>query len=454
MKLSEMAATLREIGVSPVRTLGQNFLHDGNLARWIVDQAEIDREDFIVEIGPGLGALTELALAKGARVLAIEKDKRLANYLRARFQSSRLEIIHADALEFDTRAFYAHAKVKLLGNLPYYVSSQLLLKFLEYPSPISLWLFMLQKELARRLVADPATRDYGALTLLVQLHYPVDYLRTVPASVFLPKPEVDSALVRITQRDSHELAPCNYNVFENLVRHGFSQRRKQLGKLIRNQIRDWETAAVDLGINPKARAEELSLRQWIALSNYVTRTALKETSDIAEESFAVVNEQDQVTGTATRAEVHANNLLHRAIHALIFNPAGEVFLQLRSGSKDRHPLLWDSSASGHVSAREDYDQTASRELSEELGIEIPLEKVAKLAASERTDCEFICLYRGRCDMPLQPDPGEIEAGRFYPPEIVDRWLIARPHDFAPGFVECWKAWRAKGDLASLPPPRS
>src|SRR5207245_9105414 len=100
MKLSEMSATLREIGVSPVRTLGQNFLHDRNLARWITDQAKIDREDFVIEIGPGLGALTELALAKGGRVLAIEKDKRLANYLRARFRSSHLEIIHADALEF------------------------------------------------------------------------------------------------------------------------------------------------------------------------------------------------------------------------------------------------------------------------------------------------------------------------------------------------------------------
>src|SRR5260370_40447241 len=131
MKLSEMAATLREIGVSPVKSLGQNFLHDRNLAQWIVDQAEITREDFVIEIGPGLGALTELALAKGARVLAIEKDKRLANYLSARFHTSQLEIIHADALEFDPRTLYAHPKVKLLGNLPYYVSSQLMLKFLE-----------------------------------------------------------------------------------------------------------------------------------------------------------------------------------------------------------------------------------------------------------------------------------------------------------------------------------
>src|SRR5207244_3247822 len=218
MKLSEMAATLREIGVSPVKSLGQNFLHDRNLAQWIVDQAEITPKDFVIEIGPGLGALTELVLTKGARVLAIEKDKRLVNYLRAQFQTSRLEIIHADALEFDTRALYAQPKVKLLGNLPYYVSSQLLLKFLEYPSPIYLWVFMLQKELAKRLGAAPATSDYGALTLLVQLHYRVEFLRTVPASVFLPKPEVDSAVVLITQRDPRELALYNYNVFENLVR--------------------------------------------------------------------------------------------------------------------------------------------------------------------------------------------------------------------------------------------
>src|ERR1700730_10368975 len=228
MKLSEMAATLREIGVSPVKSLGQNFLHDRNLAKWIVDQAEIQSGDSIVEIGPGLGALTELALTKGANVLAIEKDKRLVEFLNDKFQRDPLQIVHGDALEFDTRIFYTQPKVKLLGNLPYYVSSQLLIKFLEYPSPISLWLFMLQKELARRLVAVPATSDYGALTLLVQLHYRVEYLRTVPASVFLPKPEVDSGLVRVTPRDPRELSACDYKIFEELVRLGFSQRRKQL----------------------------------------------------------------------------------------------------------------------------------------------------------------------------------------------------------------------------------
>src|SRR5205823_12519649 len=217
MKLSEIAAILREIGVSPVKSLGQNFLHDRNLAKWLVEQAAISPEDFIVEIGPGLGALTELALAKGARVSAIEKDKRLVQFLREKFQGDALEVVHGDALEFDTRMLYAQPKVKLLGNLPYYISSQLLIKFLEYPSPISLWLFMLQKELAKRLVAMPGTSDYGSLTLFVQFHHRVEYLRSVPADVFLPKPDVDSALVRISVRAASELPACDYNAFQQLV---------------------------------------------------------------------------------------------------------------------------------------------------------------------------------------------------------------------------------------------
>ena len=443
MKLSEITATLRDIGVSPIKSLGQNFLHDRNLAQWIIDRAEIDRKDFVVEIGPGLGALTELALAKGARVLAIEKDKRLADYLRANFSSARLEVIHGDALEFDVRTLYAHARVKLLGNLPYYVSSQLLLKFLEYPSPISLWLLMLQKELAQRLGAAPRTSDYGALTLLVQLHHRVEYLRTVKANVFLPKPEIDSALVRITPRDPHELAPLNFAVFENLVRSGFSQRRKQVGKLIRENVPDWERASAELRLNPKARAEELSLQQWIALSNYARPHTFTERSDASQELFAVVDEADRPIGAAPREEVHANNLLHRAIHILIFNSAGEVFLQFRSRSKDRNPLRWDSSAAGHVSAGEDYDETAKRELFEELSVQIPLEKLAKLPASRRTDYEFVCLYRGRCDAGFRLNSDEIEGGGFFPPALVDAWIKARPHKFAPTFLECWRVWGKK-----------
>ncbi|MEY2556078.1 MAG: rRNA (adenine1518-N6/adenine1519-N6)-dimethyltransferase, partial [Verrucomicrobiota bacterium] len=269
------------------------------------------------------------------------------------------------------------------------------------------------------------------------------YLRTVPASVFLPKPEVDSALVRVTPRDPRELPACDYNVFAELVRRGFSQRRKQLGKLIRENIPDWENAAVELGLNPKARAEELSLRQWIALANYVAPVTSTDGADGPEESFPLVDERDQVIGAAPRGQVHANNLLHRAVHMLIFNSAGEVFLQLRSRWKDRHPLAWDSSAAGHVNAGEEYDQSAARELREELGIDTPLLRIAKLPASERTGYEFICLYRGSHDAELRPNPSEIEAGRFFPPTIVDAWIKVRPQEFAPGFIECWKTWQGK-----------
>src|SRR5215472_14300048 len=259
MKLSEIRLTLREIRVSPVKSLGQNFLHDQNLARWIVDQAEISPENFVIEIGPGLGALTEFALTKGANVLAIEKDKRLVEYLRDKFRNRAVEILHGDALEFDARILYTRPEVKLLGNLPYYVASQFLIKFLEYPSPISLWLLMLQKELARRLVAQPGTNDYGALTLLLQLHHRVECLRTVDANVFLPTPDVDSAVVRINPREPHELPACDYKMFQEIVRRGFSQRRKQLAKLLREKTPNWEEIARELSLNPRARAEELSL---------------------------------------------------------------------------------------------------------------------------------------------------------------------------------------------------
>ena len=117
MKLSEIRATLKEIGVSPAKALGQNFLHDQNLARWIVDQAQITPEDYVVEIGPGLGALTRFLLEKGAHVLAIEKDARLAKFLRSRFGDERLEIVNTDALKFDPRVLFAHRCVKLIGNL-------------------------------------------------------------------------------------------------------------------------------------------------------------------------------------------------------------------------------------------------------------------------------------------------------------------------------------------------
>jgi 16S rRNA (adenine1518-N6/adenine1519-N6)-dimethyltransferase len=444
MKLSEIDATLREIRVSPVKTLGQNFLHDRNLARWIVEKAELSAEDYVVEIGPGLGALTEFILESGARVLAIEKDQRLAEFLWKRFSSSRLEIIHGDALDFDLRPLFAEPRVKLLGNLPYYIASQLLLKFTKYPSPISLWLFMLQKEMARRISAAPGTSDYGALTLAIQLQYRVEFLRTVSASVFLPAPDVDSAFVRITPRLANELSPHDPETFFRLVRQGFSQRRKQLRNLLREEIPGWEEAAGAIGFDPRARAEELSLAQWIWLSERSRVGVAADARSSDSERFSVVDENDQVVGDAPRGEVHGNNLRHRAVHIFVINRNGELFLQKRSRRKDRHPLLLDSSAAGHVEAGEEYDETARRELEEELGVKTELKRVVKLPCSERTGWEFIWLYRAEHDGPFQLAKAEIEYGDFFPIEVVAGWVKARPADFAPGFLDCWEAYKLQG----------
>jgi 16S rRNA (adenine1518-N6/adenine1519-N6)-dimethyltransferase len=440
MNLSEITATLREIRVSPVKSLGQNFLHDRNLARWIVDQADIGPDDFVVEIGPGLGALTEIIIAKGAAILAIEKDARLVEYLASHHQTDRLEIRHQDAMNFDVRMLFARQKVKLLGNLPYYIASQLLLRFLQWPSPISLSLLMLQKEMAKRLSATPRTKDYGSLTLQIQLHYRVEYLRTVRASVFIPRPEIDSAIVRITPRGKGELPARDDAVFTDLVRRGFSQRRKQLRNLLESRVLDWPAAARHLGVDEKVRAEELDLGEWIALTNLVSPIKQATAENTRDEVFPVVDPDDNVISAATRAEVHGNNLRHRAVHILIFNPAGELFLQKRSEWKDRHPLLWDSSAAGHVEAGEEYDTTAARELGEELGINTPLRRIGKLPASDRTGQEFIWVYAGTWEGPINFDRSEIEAGAYFPSETVTEWTKARPGDFAPGFVECWKVY--------------
>jgi 16S rRNA (adenine1518-N6/adenine1519-N6)-dimethyltransferase len=441
MKLSEITATLQEIGVSPVKKLGQNFLHDQNLARCIVQAAALTPDDYVVEIGPGLGALTSLMLVTGARVLAIEKDTRLAAFLSERLMHPRLKVLNEDALDFDVRPLFCEPRVKLIGNLPYNISSPVLGKFVQYPSPISLWLFTLQREVATRLTALPGTRDYGALTVRLQLYHRVEHLRNIPASVFVPQPEVASALVRMVPRDPLELPACDDELLNELLHRGFAQRRKQLQNVVSDLVSDWPNVATKIGIEPKARAEDLSLEQWIALANETAPIRSSDKQVLWQERFPVVDEMDRILRYAYRWEVHGDKSRHRAVHILIFNDDGEVYLQKRTRWKDRNPLLWDSSAAGHVCAGEGYDEAARRELKEELGIEVPLKKLLKLPASMRTDQEFIWLYRGHVKGAVRPNRGEIEAGGFFSPEVVDGWMSVRREDFTPACVECWRALR-------------
>jgi len=167
---------------------------------------------------------------------------------------------------------------------------------------------------------------------------------------------------------------------------------------------------------------------------------------MSEEIFDVVNERDEVVGQNTRREVHARGLLHRAIHVLVFNSRGEIFLQKRSTTKDREPGKWDSSSSGHVDSGEDYDACAVRELREEIGLVVPQtpERLFKINACAETDQEFVWVYRCQAEGPFQLHPDEIESGGWFSPEQVTRWMAGRPEDFASAFRIIWKKYSVTG----------
>lgn len=161
---------------------------------------------------------------------------------------------------------------------------------------------------------------------------------------------------------------------------------------------------------------------------------------MAEEIFDVVNERDEVIGRQTRGEVHRLGLMHRAVHVLVFNARGQVFLQKRSMKKDRQPGLWDSSASGHLDCGEAYDACAVRELREEIGLALsaPPERLFKLAASEQTDQEHVWVYRCAAEGPFTLHPEEIESGGWFTSAEVTRWMAERPEEFASALLLIWK----------------
>jgi isopentenyldiphosphate isomerase len=160
---------------------------------------------------------------------------------------------------------------------------------------------------------------------------------------------------------------------------------------------------------------------------------------VSEEIFDVVNERDEVVGRRTRSEVHRLGLMHRAVHVLVFNSRGQVYLQKRSMKKDRQPGLWDSSASGHVDSGEDYDACAVRELREELGLspQPPPRRLFKLTASAETDQEHVWVYRCEADGPITPHPDEIERGDWFAPAEATRWMAERPEEFASALLFLW-----------------
>jgi isopentenyl-diphosphate Delta-isomerase len=166
------------------------------------------------------------------------------------------------------------------------------------------------------------------------------------------------------------------------------------------------------------------------------------------EILEIVDADDRVVGTSTRAEIHRRGLLHRAVHVFVFNTQGDVYVQRRSASKDRHPLKLDSSAAGHVDPGETYEQTAARELQEELGLHAPLERIVRIPASERTDSEHVMLFKAVTDEEPTPNAEEILSGGFVPPDRLSEMMQEDPHDFVHAFMLLWHVYRGTDEGVS------
>lgn len=423
----------------PNKQLGQNFLIDPNMARWIVSCLDLQPGDAVVEVGPGVGSLTEHLVGQCRRVILIEFDRKLAAGLMQKYADDpSVEVHHEDGAQFDGRQIFKHGPVKFLGNLPYSAGGAIMKNLLSRPHPYSRAVLMLQKEVIERLAARPGSKDYGVLTLRTQVNWEVDIQRTVPPEAFHPRPRIDSSVAILTPRT--DSAAFDHRLFDELIRRGFAQRRKQLRKQLPEEL-DWECVAQQLGASATARAEELSLEQWIGLTRACDPHPLKDTAQKGGEVFDVVDEQDHVVGRATRAEVHARGLLHRAVHVFVIGKKGQLLLQKRSMLKDVHPGTWDSSVAGHVDAGESYEQAAVRELEEEMGIVVdaPPQELRHIKPCEGTGWEQVKLYRVIHSGPIRYPAAEIESALWVPLEEVQAWLDARPGDFASGFMECWKA---------------
>jgi 16S rRNA (adenine1518-N6/adenine1519-N6)-dimethyltransferase len=242
--------------------LGQNFLRDPQaVARIVAALGEI-ADCTVVEIGPGRGAITESLVARARHVIAVELDRELAAALRARFPADRLTVVEQDVLAFDFASAAAGARLRVVGNLPYYITSPILMKLAESHAALDTAVLMVQREVADRVTAAPGSRDYGVLSVAVQAHGPAEPLLTLPPEAFAPPPEVYSTVFRWRFAPRFEELGVEEDSFMRLVKLAFAQKRKTLANNLRAAGIGSEAAAAALdraGIERQARAESLPL---------------------------------------------------------------------------------------------------------------------------------------------------------------------------------------------------
>jgi 16S rRNA (adenine1518-N6/adenine1519-N6)-dimethyltransferase len=261
---SEIRALLDEHRLRPSKALGQHFLADNNMAAHIVRLAGVRPGDHVVEVGPGLGSLTLALCDAGAHVRAVEIDGRLAKVLAEVVRGKPVDVVVADALSVDwPELLRDHDRWIMVSNLPYNVATPVVVRALEEAPSIVRFLVMVQREVGDRLAAGPGSKVYGAVSVKVAYYADAEVVGTVPPDVFVPKPNVDSALVRLVRRPSPVAVADPERMF-SLVRAGFATRRKTLRRALAAEVDDATFAAA--GIDPTARAETLSLAQWAALA--------------------------------------------------------------------------------------------------------------------------------------------------------------------------------------------
>lgn len=282
---STMAKIREKHGFRHSKSLGQNFLSDIHIIEDIVDGSDIEPEDLVIEIGPGMGVLTAAAAERAGKVIAVEIDKKLIPILKETLaEYDNVEVINADIMKTDlTEIVEANrpadgGKVRVIGNLPYYITTPIIMKLLEENVPADSITIMMQKEVADRIKAGPGGKDYGALTVAVDFYCTITHVADAPKEVFVPRPKVDSAVIRLDLRKECPVDLIDQKIFFETVKGGFGQRRKTLLNsltgvrgLPKPEIADALDAA---GIDPKRRAETLSLDEFAAVANEIARRAL------------------------------------------------------------------------------------------------------------------------------------------------------------------------------------
>lgn len=260
---SEVRAFLREAEFHPSRVLGQNFLVDRNILEIIVAAAGVGEGDEAIEVGPGLGVLTGALLDRGVRLAAIEKDHRLAAWLRERFGGRENFTLHeGDALEADWGALCPGPGRVLVSNLPYAIAARLLVDVAALENPPVRMVVMVQREVADRMTAAPSTPNYGLLGILLQRRYAVAAVKNVSASCFWPPPEVQSTVCRLDLLPGARGSAEEEAEFRRILRLAFSRRRKTLARSLRGETADPAGVLAAVGLPATARPEELSPGQW------------------------------------------------------------------------------------------------------------------------------------------------------------------------------------------------